>query len=389
MECALILVLLSLGIWVGLLLGRGQFWRADQRLRTERVHLDPWPSVQVVIPARNEAEMLPLTLPTLLEQDYPGPLQILVVDDHSSDGTAEIVKEFQQSDSTQPLHLIMAAPLPSGWTGKLWAVDQGIQGFPAPVSDYVLLTDADIAHDRSSVWQLVQKAELEQLDLVSLMVRLRCQSLWERLLIPAFVFFFQKLYPFAWVNDPSHPTAAAAGGCLLIHRAALERIGGIQAVRQALIDDCALAEAVKQSSQGDNRRGIWLGLTETTCSLRPYETLETIWAMVARSAYTQLHYSPLNLLGTVIGMLLIYLVPVVGTGLGLLSSNIWLLLPALLSWILMVIAYWPTLSIYRQPFWLSFCLPVIALLYTLMTIDSARLHLLRQGGSWKGRVYES
>jgi len=377
---------LSLVIWVTLIGFRGQFWRADQRLDEKLIDLEGWPSVTAVVPARNEADLLPVSLRSLLTQDYPGIFQVILVDDQSSDGTAEVARQVAQSlDANFRLKICSSSSLPIGWSGKLWAVEQGIQQseLQPPPSDYLLLTDADVEHDPVNLRQLVAKAEQEKLDLVSLMVLLRCQSFWEQLLIPAFVFFFQKLYPFPWVNDPSKPIAAAAGGCILLRRTALAEAGGIQVIRQALIDDCALAQAIK-SNQGR----IWLGLSASTCSLRPYPSLETIWEMVARTAFTQLNYSPLLLGGTLIGLLLIYGVPPLAVILvGLVGWPV--ALAGLAGWILMAWAYQPTLRLYRCSPWLAFCLPAIALLYTAMTLDSALRHWRGQGGAWKGRVYSA
>lgn len=387
------LTLLSLAIWMGLLSLRGQFWRADQRLDVQETELELWPSVYAVIPARNEADLLPATLRSLLMQDYPGPLTVILVDDQSTDGTARVAQGVAQAlGKSWQLNLLSAEPLPPGWTGKLWALEQGIRQAQTltPPPDYFLLTDADIEHDSTNLRSLVAKATLEELDLVSLMVLLRCQSFWERLLIPTFVFFFQKLYPFRWVNDPTNPTAAAAGGCVLIHREALTRIGGIQVVRQALIDDCTLAQAVKssgQSKQPDGKGRIWLGLSPLTRSLRPYPFLATIWEMVARTAFTQLNYSPLLLLGTLVGMTLIYVVPPVGAIFGGLTGNWPVAIAGLSGWFLMAWAYLPTLQFYGCSPLLAFCLPAIALLYTLMTLDSALRHWRGRGGAWKGRVY--
>jgi hopene-associated glycosyltransferase HpnB len=335
-----------------------------------------------VIPARNEAELLPITLRSLLNQDYPGSLTIILVDDQSTDGTASVAQALGNNGQ---LHVLAAEPLPPGWKGKLWALEQGIRHAQTltPPPDYLLLTDADIEHDRTNLRQLVTKAQQENLELVSLMVQLRCQSFWERLLIPAFVFFFQKLYPFRWVNDSQNRTAAAAGGCILIRRETLVQIGGIQAIRQALIDDCALAQAVKSNSTGR----IWLGLTASTCSVRPYASLATIWDMVARSAYTQLNYSPWLLLGTLVGMTLIYIVPPVGVIVGGLTRNWTVAIASLISYLLMTVAYLPTVRLYRCSPWWAFCLSAIAFLYTLMTLDSALRHYQGRGGAWKGRVY--
>lgn len=376
----------ALVIWIGLLIGWGQFWRADQTLETKESSITSWPTVAVIIPARDEAALIGTAVRSHLNQAYLGNLSIVLVDDQSSDGTGAIATQIAtELNRADRLTLLSGKPLPSGWTGKLWAMEQGfryLQQRPA-APDYVLFTDADIEHATHSLQQLVIKAETDQLDLVSLMVRLRTQSVWEKLLIPAFVFFFQLLYPFPWVNNPSKKTAAAAGGCALIHFSALERINGLQSIRQALIDDCALGAAVKAEGP------IWLGLSEDTRSLRPYPGLQSIWQMVARSAYSQLHYSPWLLVGTVLGMMLVYWVPPLGflVGLGLGQGAIALV--GLAGWLLMALAYWPTLRRYGGMPLLAFALPLIVLFYTLMTIDSARLYAIGAGGAWKGRVYSS
>ena len=386
------IAILSLLIWVFLLGFWGQFWRTNQRLEatlelqsgTSQDH----PSVWAIIPARNEAEMLPESLPSLMNQDYPGNFQIILVDDRSEDGTAQIAQEIAPM-----INVIPGKPLPSSWTGKLWALEQGISygKNQTPAPDFFLLTDADIVHDLGNVQQLVAKAEQENLQLVSLMVRLRCKTFWEKLLIPAFVFFFQKLYPFAWVNNPQRKMAAAAGGCILIRREALERIGGIGVLREALIDDCTLARLVKLSPPKENRSNypIWLGLTESNFSLRPYDSLASIWDMVARTAFTQLNYSTLLLVGALLGMTLVYLIPVVVTFGSIFTENWATGILGICTWLLMVCAYLPTVRFYRlAPGW-AICLPAIAFLYTLMTLDSAVRHWQGRGGAWKGRVYSS
>lgn len=418
---AFALGLLSLTIWVVLLCAWGQFWRANQRLEEPSQAAQGFssfhqmllpdgatsqaaaPSVCVVIPARNEADVLPITVRSLLHQNYPGTIAIIVVDDHSTDGTAEVATATAQTinTSTPPtrsLEVLQAAPLPIGWTGKLWALEQGTRlAMQQSDWDFLLLTDADIEHDRMNIGRLVAKAEVDQLELASVMVRLRCESQWEKFLIPAFVFFFQKLYPFPWVNDPQKRTAAAAGGCILIRPAALTRIGGIAAIRQALIDDCALAQAVKAKSNHPSSQNslhdspsngrIWLGLSTSTQSLRPYPDLKTIWDMVARTAYTQLYYSPLLLVGTLLGMILVYLVPpLIGIG-GTITGHWNAASVGLVTWVLMAIAYWPTVRFYGLSAGYAACLPAIAFLYTLMTLDSAIRHWRGQGGSWKGRIY--
>ncbi|MEH2446055.1 MAG: glycosyltransferase [Nostoc sp.] len=390
------LMLLSLTIWLGLLCFWGQFWRTDQQLEVTETQLQSLPTVCAVVPARNEAELLPTTLRSLLLQDYPGSFNVFLVDDRSTDQTAIFAEGVAHAvGKAQQLHIISGVSLPPGWSGKLWAVEQGINSASLFAPDYFLLTDADIEHDPSNLRRLVAKAVQEDLDLVSIMVRLRCESFWEKLLIPAFVFFFQKLYPFRWVNNPNNPTAAAAGGSILIAREALERIGGIQVIRQALIDDCALANAVKQIGRQNNSfppaspGRIWLGLSTLTQSLRPYNSLATIWDMVARSAYTQLNYSPLLLLGTLVGMPLIYLVPPMCVILGAVWGNWAIALTGLLGWFLMTLAYYPTIRFYKSSPWLALSLPAIAFLYTLMTLDSALRHWQGRGGAWKGRVYSN
>jgi len=377
---------LSLGIWLFLLLFWGDFWRADCQLDRNLPTLDRYPRIAAVVPARNEAEAISASLTSLLDQDYQGELAIVLVDDNSRDRTVEIAKstaeKLEQSDRLQ---ISIGKPLAAGWKGKLWAMHQGITSVRVKENtpEYWLFTDADIQHDLSNLTQLVTKAQTEDLDLVSLMVLLRCQSFWEKLLIPAFVFFFQKLYPFAWVNNSAKSMAAAAGGCILISNEALIKIGGIEAIKAALIDDCSLAQAVK--STGSN---IWLGLSETTISLRGYDSLKTVWDTIARTAYTQLNYSPLLLVGTVLGMISVYLISPIALAWGLITNH-WLAVAiGAVTWLLMFWAYLPTVKLYRISWlWAGF-LPAIAFLYTLMTIDSAVKYYRGRGGEWKGRNYQ-
>ena len=380
------LTLLSLVIWIFLLLFWGQFWQVNHQLEANKdqdTNNNTLPTVCVVIPARNEADVIPFSLRSLLLQDYTGNFTIFLVDDQSSDGTANFAQGVAYAvDKTDKLQIVSSASLPTGWTGKLWAMEQGIQTASELKPDYYLLTDADIEHDPSNLHRLVTKAESQNLDLVSIMVRLRCQSFWEQLLIPAFVFYFQKLYPFSWVNNPKKAIAAAAGGCILIRREALNRIGGLQIIRQALIDDCSLAKAIKS-----NHGKIWLGLSTSTISLRPYDSLKTIWDMVARSAYTQLNYSPVLLVGSLSGMTLVYLLPPIGIILGVLLGNWTITLVSFTAYLLMTFAYLPIIRFYKCPAIFAFSLPIIAFLYTLMTVDSALRHWQGRGGEWKGRVY--
>jgi hopene-associated glycosyltransferase HpnB len=395
----LVLTSLSVIIWVVLLTARGGFWQINPVLETEeKTDLPSFPKICAIIPARNEADLLPATLTSLLSQDYPGKFEIFLVDDNSTDGTGETASAIAAGlQRTTQLHLINGESLPDGWSGKLWAVEQGIRQASELEPDYFLLTDADILHDINNLNRLVTKAVRENLDLASIMVRLRCESFWEKLLIPAFVFFFQKLYPFQWVNNPQKSTAAAAGGCILIRRQALERIGGIESVREALIDDCALALKVKWGNGEREKRQqedsspfpIWLGLSSLTKSLRSYNSLDSIWDMVARTAFTQLNYSPFLLMGTLLGMFLVYLASPLGLILGLVTLNWFVAGLGLLGWLLMSLAYFPMINFYRLNSHLfAFSLPIIAFLYTFMTLDSALRHWQGKGGAWKGRVYQ-
>ena len=381
---------LSLIIWVFLLLFWGQFWQANQRLEINNIDLPSYPSVCAIIPARNEADVLPVSLKSLLSQEYPGEFSIILIDDQSTDKTGEVAQNIADNlNQSDRLKVIQGKPLPVGWSGKLWAMEQGIQFVKNQglSPDYFLFTDADIEHHSTNLKELVTKAEKENLALTSLMVLLRCDSFWEKFLIPAFVFFFQKLYPFSWVNNPQNKMAAAAGGCILIRRDRLEEIGSIPSLREALIDDCTLAQKIKGLSTPNNPTAIWLGLTEKTKSLRPYDSLDTIWNMIARTAYTQLNYSLLLLLGTVLGMSLVYLAAPVILLLGFYLESRNLMIISSLTWLLMAIAYLPTLRLYKLSLLWSLSLPIIALFYNLMTIDSALRHWQGKGGGWKGRVY--
>lgn len=365
-----VITLLSLTIWLVLLFGRGWFWLARERDDTPMPLPSQWPSVVAIVPARNEADVIATSLGSVLKQDYPGHFHVILVDDQSADGTADIARGLNDAR----LEVLNGAPHPPGWTGKLFAVSQGVaKAGGAP--DYLWLTDADIAHAPDNLCQLVARAEVGKLVLVSLMAKLNCVSFAERCLIPAFVFFFDMLYPFGWVNDPKKRVAAAAGGCMLARREALERAGGIEAIRAEIIDDCALARRLK--AQGP----IWLGLTERAVSLRPYPHVADIRAMVARSAYAQLGYSPVMLLGTALGMLLLYVVPLAGVVLGDLSAIL-----GTLAWAAMTIAFQPMLRFYHRSVLWGLALPVIGLFYAGFTIDSAVQHWRGRGGMWKGRA---
>ena len=380
MTFELAVSVVGLAAWLYLLTARGGFWRADIR---DEEDLAPapaaWPSVAAVVPARNEADVVAASVTSLLAQDYPEPVPIFLTDDQSDDGTAEAARTAARAaGAADRVSVLPGMPLPAGWTGKLWAQSQGVAQAKSVASPprYLLLTDADIAYDAGVVRRLVARAEAGGLVLTSLMVKLRCESLAERALIPAFVFFFQMLYPFAWVNSKENAMAGAAGGCMLVRADALEAAGGIEAIRSSLIDDCALGRAMKR--QGP----VWLGLTESVHSLRPYAGFGDIRRMVARSAYDQLGYSPLLLAGTVAGMTLAYLMPPVlavwGTGLAHWVGG--------LTWALMTVAYYPIVRFYKlTPLW-ALALPAIACFYMLFTLDSALQHWRGRGGLWKGRA---
>tara|TARA_R110001592_G_scaffold62261_2_gene190416 strand:- start:10764 stop:11906 length:1143 start_codon:yes stop_codon:yes gene_type:complete len=377
-----VLAALSLLIWLYLYLFHGCFWHADQRLNLNQVNLSDAPGVVAVIPARDEAESIKDTVRALLAQDYPGTLQIIVVDDNSIDGTKDAALAAVTGDTEGArVQVIDGAALAPGWVGKIWAVHQGIDA--AGASTYLLLTDADIIHDSGNVSRLVAKAEAEDLGLVSLMVKLNCRGLWERLLIPAFVYFFQKLYPFPKVNDPNTKIAAAAGGCMLVHRATLDAAGGIERIKDRVIDDCAMAHLIKPL------RPIWLGLSTRTESLRGYQNLASIWRMVVRTAFVQLRFSRALLLGTVIGMLLLYGVPVLAVLVGALLGDMTLLSLGGSAWAVMAWTFLPTLGLYRLSALWALTLPIAGVLYGMMTLDSARRHYFADGNAWKGRTYSS
>ncbi|KIF66492.1 glycosyl transferase family 2 [Streptomyces sp. AcH 505] len=382
----------SLVVWGWLLLGQGFFWRTDQRLPARGpaggdgggAADDPssWPSVAVVVPARDEAEVLPLSLPSLLAQVYPGRAEIFLVDDGSTDGTGALARELAGRYGGLRLTVTSPGEPEPGWTGKLWAVRHGMALARAGEPEFLLLTDADIAHEPDSLRELVTAARAQDLDMVSQMARLRVASVWERLVVPAFVYFFSQLYPFRRVNRPGARTAAAAGGCVLLRTAAAERARVPESIHEAVIDDVSLARAV-QNSGGR----IWLGLADRVDSVRPYPHLSDLWRMVSRSAYAQLRHNPMVLIGTVAGLALIYLAPPVAVGFGVFGGDA----PAgwfgLAAWAVMTGTYLPMLRYYRQPLWPAPLLPVTALLYLLMTVDSAVQHYRGRGAAWKGRTY--
>ena len=384
-----LIAVLACAAWGYLTLGRGGFWRADQCLGDAPAPAE-WPEIAAIIPARDEAETIAAAVEALLASDYRGRLTVIVVDDSSTDGTVDIARraaERMPKGDDRAFEIAAAADLPEGWSGKMWAVNQGLARAleAAPGARYMLLTDADIVLTPDALRRLTAKAETEGLALASLMARLDARGRWGGLLIPAFIYFFQKLYPFPRANDPYDDMAAAAGGCMLVRAEALEAIGGVAAIREALIDDCALARRIKDISPSTK---IWIGLAEREAtSLRDNRSLESIWNMVARTAYAQLGLSPLLLAGTVLGMALLYLAPpLVVVTLGW-HGDWGAFLFAAIAWGLMAYTYWPTLRLYgREPLETIF-LPVAAGLYTAMTVSSAMRYWRGDGAQWKGRRY--
>ena len=384
MSALAVLALVSLAGWLFLLFARGGFWRADQRLPADLPAPDEWPDIVAVVPARNEAPYIAQSLTSLLHQDYPGRFAVVLVDDDSDDGTADIARQAARAVHAEDRLIVEpGAPPAPGWTGKMAAVARGVARAEAlrPEARYLLLTDADIVHAPNALRRLVAQAEAGGRDLVSLMVRLHCRGWAERLLIPAFVFFFQKLFPFPLVNDSGARVAGAAGGCMLVRRTALARAGGIAAIRGALIDDCALAGRLKPGGP------IWLGLATESRSIRPYGGFAGIWHMVARTAFTQLDHAPWLLVASVLGMALLYLVPPGAAIVGLALGDPLAAAAGALAWLAMAWAYAPTLRLYGRPAIAGALLPVAGLLYALMTVDSARRHWLGHGGTWKGRSF--
>jgi hopene-associated glycosyltransferase HpnB len=381
-----------LAVWLYLLIGRGMFWRAEPRDNAAvggrarsgakpglETGIESWPPVTAIIPARNEEESIGATVTSLLRQDYPGAFTVIVVDDQSDDSTARVAREAAAAiGATDRLTVLPGRALPIGWTGKLWAQNQGVELAltSARPATYLLLTDADILYTSDALTALVARAQANGTVLTSLMAKLRCQSFAEHMFVPAFIFFFQMLYPFAWANDPRRATAAAAGGCMLVRRDALRAAGGMAAIRGALIDDCALAKVLKAHGP------IWLGLTERVHSLRAYPAVGDIRHMVSRTAYAQLGYSAVLLTGTVFGLALTYLAPV-GFALFAASPARWL---GVAAWLLMAFTFQPMLRFYGVSRLWGLALPAIAAIYLAFTVDSAYQHARGRGGMWKGRA---
>jgi hopene-associated glycosyltransferase HpnB len=376
MSASIVIAVICAAIWVYLIAARGAFWRASVRDDTSVAGISArWPAVAAVIPARNETECIARSVRSLLQQDYRGPLSIVVVDDDSDDDTGMIATDAAAGDKR--LRVIRTTGPAGGWTGKLWAVSQGIAVAEASNPEYLLLTDADIEHAPDTLSWLVSQSTNGRFVLTSLMAKLRCVSLAEKIHVPAFIYFFQMLYPFAWVSRAGSSTAAAAGGCMLVRTDALASVGGIASIRGALIDDCSLGARLKAVGP------IWLGLTNRSQSIRPYPTFADVARMVSRSAYSQLRYSLLALSATTLGMALTFVAPPV---LALFASGLPRYL-GLLAWAVMSLSFVPTLRYYRlSPIW-SVALPGVALLYMIYTLQSAYQYFRRRGGQWKGRVH--
>lgn len=374
-----LLNLVAGSIWLILIYYRGQFWRADYYIESVANPIQKSPEIAVIIPARNEEHLISQSVSSLLQQDYRGTISLIIVNDNSDDDTFNIIETISEHNNN--VYVIDGKATPSDWTGKTWAMKQGVELAKKlfPHAEYYLFTDSDIYHHQTNVTELVAKAMNKNLALVSLMVKLRCTSNWERLLIPAFVFFFQKLYPFSWVNNPKKASAAAAGGCMLIKCNILEKTGGIEIIKGEIIDDCALAKCIKQSDR------IWIGLTKSTKSLRKYNSLFDISLMVCRTAFIQLNYSFLYLIFTLVGMLVIYIVPLISIFIGILIAESLLTALGIMSLVAMSFSYAPTLKLYNRPVWEASFLPIAAFLYSVMTTFSAWQYLYGHPPTWRGR----
>jgi len=366
-----------LAIWIYLLAARGSFWRLSED-KIEPRRLENWPRVAAVVPARNEAATISQAISSLAKQDYPGEFSIVVVDDHSEDGTATLAqKAANESGASRRVRIHTAAPLASGWTGKLWALNEGLQLAASQLPEFLWFTDADIEHAPDTLRRLVFRAERDSLDLVSLMVLLQTKTFPERLLIPPFLYFFLMLYPPRWIADPNASTAAAAGGCILLRRNVLAPIGGIASIRGEVIDDCALARAVK--SRGGR---IWMGLTRASVSLRSYGTFAEIRDLIARTAFTQLHYSFLILVLALAGLFTTFLLPWVLFF--AYPGEAWLLVDTAIA--LMVATFLVTVRLYNLSAAWALTLPFAAAFYGYATWLSAVRYWLGRGGQWKGRA---
>ena len=369
-----------LGVWLYLVFGRGRFWWLREFDDDIAPHdeLRKWPSVVAIVPARNEVETIARCVESLVAQNYGGEFSLIIADDQSEDGTAAHATQAAASAGAVDRVLVHpAAALPAGWTGKLWALNEGVARAAETDAAFYWFTDADVVHAPDTLRRLVSRAEKSKLALTSLMVLLRAESPAERLLIPPFLYFFLKLYPPRWIADAKARTAGAAGGCVLLRREALERMGGLAAIRGEVIDDCALARAVKRSGGG-----IWMGVTRASVSLREYGSFGEIRDMIARTAFTQLRYSPVLLVGTLAGMLAMYLAPIALA----FSGSTFATACGIAAWVLMTVSFIPTLWHFRQSRYWAFLLPLAALFYSYATWVSALRYWQGRGGQWKGRA---
>ncbi len=367
--------------WAWLLFGHGNYWHIVLGHMPNSQPIE-WPDVAIVVPARDEAAMLPQTLPALLAMDYPGNFRIILVDDNSSDATTDIAMQLAAEQPKGRLQVVVTTTLPQGWSGKVNAMQTGFEA--AGNCKYVMFTDADILHQPTSLRHLVARSEERNLDLHSWMVKLHCGNFWEKLLVPAYVYFFQMLYPFVWSNDGKRRTAAAAGGVMLVRTEALKAIGGLESIKGEIIDDCALARAIKfrALSMPERPARTLLSLVDhEAVSLRVYNSLGELWRLIRRAAYTQLRYSPVLLIGAFLGLVLLFIAPIVlAMAGGIYALTGWLVLVA------MIYSYLPMIEFYRRNVLWGATLPLAALIYAGAMFDSARLYVLGKGGQWKGRA---
>jgi hopene-associated glycosyltransferase HpnB len=373
---SILLAAIPLTIWIYLFLAQGNFWQIRED-DTQPQSLASWPGVVAIVPARNEAETIARTITSLAKQDYPGEFQIILADDHSEDGTASLAQQAAaEARASQRVRIHSAAALAPGWTGKLWALNEGVQTTLQHLPELFWFTDADIEHGPDTLRRLVFRAERDALDLTSLMVLLQANTFAERLLIPPFLYFFLMLYPPRWIANPKARTAGAAGGCILLRREALERIGGFAAIRGEVIDDCALARAVKKSGGK-----IWMGLTRKSVSARGYGSFAEIRNMIARTAFTQLHYSFFLLVVALAGLFVTFLLPWFSFLAG--EDPAWFL--ASTSICLMTVTFGVTVRFYSMPWPWALSLPIAAVYYGYSSCVSAVRYWLGRGGQWKGR----
>jgi hopene-associated glycosyltransferase HpnB len=372
-----LIAVIPLAIWTYLFLARGNFWQLSED-DTQPQPLGSWPSAAAIVPARNEAETIARTITSLAKQEYPGEFHIIVVDDHSEDDTvARARKAAEEFGATRRIAIHSAADLRLGWTGKLWALNEGVQVASQHTADFLWFTDADIEHAPDTLRRLVFRAKRGSLDLTSLMVLLQANTFAERLLIPPFLYFFLMLYPPRWIADPKARTAGAAGGCILLRREALERVGGIAGIRSEVIDDCALARAVKKSGGK-----IWMGLTRASVSLRGYGTFAEIRNMIARAAFTQLHYSFLLLVAALAALFVTFLLPWFSFLAG--EDPAWFLASTAIC--LMTVTFCVTVRFYSLSWPWALALPIAAVYYGYACCVSAVRYWLGHGGQWKGRA---